>query len=311
MSTRRDKRDKPQTPPQPVVPANAVAVAKFGGTVALVAAAAMSAQTLYRLGRILGYAWWNAPLLPTSLDVYAATAIWVGHRVPAEHRARKTATTNARIALALTICSNGLFHLLNLPGVHLPHWVSITLLVLVSALPPFVVERILHLQMSVSHGRVETPAVDNPAFVNNTNGAAINNKPPANKPESSTPAINNAASSTTTINPGSAESTSAVDSNQPTKATVAKPKPATKSTSDDTTNADEIHAAAMKPVYEEILQKTGKRPTAPELHRQVPGIGSVTRAQQIRAVVEERWYPEMVRPRFQVVEGGEPLQRTG
>lgn len=136
------------------VPASAVTIAKVGGTVALAAAAAMSVQTLFGLARLLGYAAWNAPLLPLSLDVYAATAISVGYRIPGAHPARATARRNAVLALALTICCNGLYHWLALAGASVSAGLRTELLVAVSALPPVVVERILHLQRAVSGGTV-------------------------------------------------------------------------------------------------------------------------------------------------------------
>lgn len=295
MSTRRDKHDKPQTPAPPVVPGAAVAVAKWGGTIALVAAAAMSVQTLYRLGRILGYAWWNAPLLPASLDVYAATAIWVGHRVPAEHPARATARANARIALALTVGANGLFHLLNLPDVHLPHWITVTLLVLVSALPPFVVERILHLQMTVSAGRAEAHA-DKPEIANDKADA---------KPEATTPTAKTAEPPTRTANDNQAPAAN----RQPGKPAVAKPTANANPTGGDNASAEDVHAAAMLPIYDQILEKTGKRPTAPALVEAVPGVNTPSRAKQIREIVETRWHPEM-KPRFPLAEAGEPVEQV-
>lgn len=295
MSARRDKRDKPPAPPEPVVPSSAVAVAKIGGTIALAAAAAMSAQTLYRLGRILGYAWWNAPLLPTSLDVYAATAIWVGHRVPAEHKAHKVASSNARIALALTVGANGLFHLLNLPGVHLPHWVGITLLVLVSALPPFVVERILHLQSAVSAGRAGAHTANDEIATPENDSA----NPVAKTERPTTPTANSVAPPTRTAN----DNPDPADNRQTAKTPAAKPVANAKTPSDDNANADENHAAAMLPIYRQILAQTGKRPTAPKLVEMVPGLGSPSRAKQIREIVETRWHPEM-KPRFPLAEAG-------
>lgn len=298
MSARRDKREKTQAPPEPVVPSNAVAVAKVGGTVALVAAAAMSAQTLYRLGRILGYAWWNAWLLPTSLDVYAATAIWVGHRVPAEHKARKTATANARLALSFTVGANGLFHLLNLPGVHLPHWVTTTLLVLVSALPMFVVERILHLQMAVTNGRAKDSAKDAEA----DNAAVAKTQP-------TTPTAKPVEPPTVIANDSANDNSGPTDNRQNDTAVVAKTGSDANPVSDKSASTEEIHAAAMLPVYRQILADTGKRPSAPDLANALPGVGGVSRQKQIRAIVEDRWHPEM-KPRFRLVEAEEPVEQV-
>lgn len=300
MSTRRDKHDKPQTLPPPVVPSAAVAVAKWGGTVALVAAAAMSVQTLYSLGRILGYAKWNAWLLPTSLDVYAATAIWVGHRVPAEHKARKTATANARIALVLTVSANGLFHLLNLPGVRLPHWVSITLLVLVSALPPFVVERILHLQMTVSVGRTE-------ARIDSAESGNANSAPAPTAPTVAAVANANPAPPIATANDNPAPTAN----RQADRPRAAKEAASDNSQNDSSAGATEALVAAALPAYRQILaENTAKRlatgtpknprPTAPQLVAAVPGLNTDSRAKQIREVIERR-FPDLA-PRLRAAE---------
>lgn len=100
-----------------------------------------------------------------------------------------------------------------------------------------------------------------------------------------------------------------VDNRQNDKAPVAKTKPAAKSAGDDNANADQIHAAAMLPIYRQILAATGKRPTAPALTEAVPGIGSPSRAKQIREIVEDRWHPEM-KPRFPLAEAIEPIAQA-
>lgn len=157
------KKPRKSDQPLPVVPASAIHMAKVGGTIALIAAAAISAQTLISLGHTLGLHGRIAWLLPTSLDVYAATSIWVGYRIPSAHPAAGIARRDARLALALTVCCNALYHLLLLAGSQLPQWLTDGLLVLVGALPPLVVERIFHLQMSVRDGAGsadETPTAD-------------------------------------------------------------------------------------------------------------------------------------------------------
>ena len=141
--------------PAPTVPPSAIRMAKVGGTIALIAAAAISAQTLVSLGRTIGLHGYVAWLLPASLDVYAATAIWVGYRIPAVHPAASVARRDARLALSLTVCCNVLYHLLILAGSTLPKLLTDTLLLCVGALPPLVVERIFHLQMSVRNGDSE------------------------------------------------------------------------------------------------------------------------------------------------------------
>lgn len=151
--------------PMPAVPPSAIRMAKIGGTIALIAAAAISAQTLVNLGHLLGLHDKIAWLLPVSLDVYAATSIWVGYRIPSIHPAARIARRDARLALGLTVCCNALFHLLLLAGSQLPHWLTDTLLIIVGALPPLVVERIFHLQMAVrdGDGTHETAPISVPA----------------------------------------------------------------------------------------------------------------------------------------------------
>ena len=41
-----------------------------------------------------------------------------------------------------------------------------------------------------------------------------------------------------------------------------------------------------------------------------PGIGSPSRAKQIREIVEDRWHPEM-KPRFPLAEAPELVERVG
>lgn len=110
-----------------------------------ICAAALSAPTLYLLACLIGYPPQLAWLLPASFDGYAGTSIWVGRRIARTHPAAKAARRNARLALLLTIAGNGLYHLLVLAGSSIPRGLHIGLLVTVSALPPFIVERLLHL----------------------------------------------------------------------------------------------------------------------------------------------------------------------
>ena len=186
--------------PLPPVPPGAIRMAKIGGTIALIAAAAMSAQTLVALGHILGYHGRIAWLLPASLDVYAGTSIWVGYRIPAAHPASVIARRDAVLALTLTVCCNALYHLLLLAGSALPKPLIDTLLVAVGALPPLVVERIFHLQMSVRNG------VDDEA---STDAASTST---ASAPHASTPAIHRPVSTDAVKAPASTAHPSTVSS---------------------------------------------------------------------------------------------------
>ncbi|WP_297826530.1 DUF2637 domain-containing protein [Mycobacterium sp.] len=149
------------------------------------------------------------------------------------------------------------------------------------------------------------------------NGAPVASPAAKNVPTTTT--ANPAASTTTattdndtvakTTTPSDIDNPAPVDNRQNDKAPVAKTKPAAKTAGDDNANADEIHAAAMLPIYRQILATTGKRPTAPALTEAVPGIGSPSRAKQIREIVEDRWHPEM-KPRFPLAEAIEPIAQA-
>lgn len=127
----------------------------WGIAVLLAFAAALSAPSLYGLGRFIDYPRQIAWLLPASLDGYAATSIWFGRRVVSSHPAARSARRNARLSLAMTVACNGLFHLLVLAGAAIPGWTRVTLLVAVSSLPPVIVDRLLHLR-NLANG--ESPA---------------------------------------------------------------------------------------------------------------------------------------------------------
>lgn len=162
--TRRARRPKDE--PAPDAPADVMAVLRHGGTAALACAAASSAVSLYWLAILVGWPAALAWLLPASLDVYAGTSLYVGYRLPVRHPAAKSARRNARFALSLSVASNAIYHALVLFGSAWPVWVHDTLLVAVSALPPIVVERLLHLRSRVGNGVAETLAATAPATGN-------------------------------------------------------------------------------------------------------------------------------------------------
>ena len=142
------------------VPGSAVLVARLGGTAALLAAAAISASTLYRLGLCVGLVPTTAWLLPAALDIYAACAIFTGYRIPPENPARGAALWNARGALDLPVGCNALEHVLSLAGTVISSAFRDGLLVGVASLPPLIVERLLHLQTLLVQGRAVGPPLE-------------------------------------------------------------------------------------------------------------------------------------------------------
>ena len=152
MAGKKDKAPEPV----PDAPGDVMTVLRYGGTAALVCAAASSAVSLFWLAVLVGWPSALAWLLPASLDVYAGTSLFVGYRLPVRHPAARSARRNARFALGLSVASNAIYHALVLFGSAWPVWVHDSLLVAVSALPPIVVERLLHLRSKVGNGVAAT-----------------------------------------------------------------------------------------------------------------------------------------------------------
>ena len=142
--------DAALTTPPPATPTSAVRVARIGGTIAELAAAAISAHTLYHLGGQLGLGPSAAWLLPAALDTYAFTALAVGYSLTADHPGQRSVLRNARLAFAMTLGANALDHFLQKAGRLVDPTVRDLLLVTVATLPPLVVERLLNLQSVLS-----------------------------------------------------------------------------------------------------------------------------------------------------------------
>lgn len=251
--------------PLPPVPPGAIRMAKIGGTIALVAAAAMSAQTLVALGHILGYHGKIAWLLPASLDVYAGTSIWVGYRIPAAHPASVIARRDAVLALTLTVCCNALYHLLLLAGSALPKPLIDTLLVLVGALPPLVVERIFHLQMSVRNGDGNAaPADAAPAPTAATPGTGIQTAPasktatPAPAPALPAAPVQTAPAPKPMPNPGIVPTTNGISAGT-------RPGTAKSGTGTGGRRSPEEWAKLALPLWHRYVDKHSEPPTAPVL----------------------------------------------
>jgi len=183
--------------PVPAVPAAAIRDSRIGGTISLLCAAAISAQTLFGLGRVIGLSPWTAWLLPAALDVYAMTATRVAFQVPTGHRARSKAIWNARIALLFTTGSNCLYHAMHLAANHTKWTAADWALIAVSALPPIVVERLLHLQSIVnsdSNAASETDAAPASPVASTVPSTAPAIAAPLAAPASATPQAQPAAS---------------------------------------------------------------------------------------------------------------------
>lgn len=140
----------------PVLPESVTRAARIGIPIAFLAAAALSFQGLFSLALAVHWNKWLAWLLPVALDVYAAvsTAVWLN--IPAGHEAAKPAARNARLAISLTIGGNALYHLVATGAFH----VGWQLILVVSTLPPFIAERLLHLVALLPKNVKPAPAPD-------------------------------------------------------------------------------------------------------------------------------------------------------
>lgn len=143
------KREK-QSQPIPALSSRTRRIITIGVAFAGLCAAALSAPTLFNLARLGHVPLYLAWLLPACLDGYAITSIQFGNLVPADHPAHGAAKRNARHALLLSVGGNFAYHVLVLAGSMLPTWVPIVLLVVILSLPPFIVDRLLHLHSLAS-----------------------------------------------------------------------------------------------------------------------------------------------------------------
>jgi len=297
------------------VPGSAVLVARLGGTAALLAAAAISASTLYHLGLRVGLVPTTAWLLPAALDIYAACAIFTGYRIPPENPARDSALWNARVALALTVGCNALEHVLSLAGAVISPTVHDGLLVAVASLPPLIVERLLHLQTLLVPGRsasrpTERASVKEDNAVNGVHEQAASLNGQDNKPVQTEPAVDDAIGDDITVptrahpirhrpdhRPGTAsDDTHAINDRQratgqrhPARSAVRCLEPT-------------VLAQIATPLYTDLAERSGRRPGERVFHQaltdritalagggQIPPevrMPSLSTAKRVRALIE-------------------------
>lgn len=260
---------------QPVsAPADVHKVLRNGGTAALVCAAASSAVSLFWLAILVGWPPALAWLLPASLDVYAGTSLYVGYRLPGAHPAANTARRNARFALALSVACNGIYHALVLFGAEWPYWVHDSLLVAVSALPPVVVERLLHLRSKIGNGHAAaadtgsaasaakaTAGTGNAPAVGKETGKPPLDRQPPTETGIGNPATGNPEDPTTRIgNPATQTGKPPANDNPSDRQKPAVKQPAAGQPSTDT------WVEIGKPLYDRLRIELGKRPGETKFH---------------------------------------------
>lgn len=153
------KKQSKKTGAAPAVSGDVIRSVRRGATIAMILAAGISARTLFQLGRIIGLPWQFAWMLPGAFDVYAFTSATAAASIPAAHPARRWAVWNARVALSFTMIGNSLVHALYLMS-HGQKWTGTDYaLTAMSAIPPIIVERLLHLQTKIASDGTSAPAV--------------------------------------------------------------------------------------------------------------------------------------------------------
>lgn len=228
-------------------------------------AAAISFPTIYGLARLIGFDYRLAYLLPAAIDGYAVTSIWFGRRVRVAHPAAKAARRNSRLALAITIACNGLYHLLTLGGTLIPAWGRLTLLVAVSSMPPFLVDRLLHLRaLAAGTGAAQTAN----AFA--TDGEAERQQPSA---KASADRQRAALAATANANTPSANTTANTTANTARVDGPATAKGGVNTSANDTGNGEAAKGRTdtewveiAKSVYVRERDRLGKRPPEGAFH---------------------------------------------
>lgn len=170
------KRDKDSTP-IPALSKRTRRIVTIGVAFAGICAAALSAPTLFNLARLGHVPTYLAWLLPACLDGYAITSIQFGNSVPADHPAHDAAKRNARHALLLSVGGNFAYHVLVLAGAMLPTWMPIALLVVILSLPPFIVDRLLHLHSLASGTGADTEAAPVDRKASGSPSGSVERKP--------------------------------------------------------------------------------------------------------------------------------------
>lgn len=289
VSTPNDKPGKRRknTEPTPAVSDDVIRKVRRGATVAMLLAAGISARTLFQLGEIIGLPKQFAWMLPGAFDVYAYTSATVAAAIPAAHSARAWAVWNARIALGFTMIGNALVHALFLMS-NKQGWTGTDYaLTAVSAIPPIIVERLLHLQTKIA---ADAPSAA-PAAA--TGGAG---KMPDAEKAATTPKGASAATPATTPPPAAPApaatraTASAPDGNEPPErdATVVPIN------GNGRRSAADWAKLALPPVRAWIKANPGAELTGPivgrllrEAHPDLPVPGGVRSERNIRAAVEE------------------------
>lgn len=294
VSTAQDKagKRKKNSAPTPAVPDDVIREVRIGSTIALLLAAGISARTLFQLGEIIGLPWQFAWMLPGAFDVYAYVSARVASRIPEAHRARKWAVWNARIALSFTMIGNALVHALLLTS-HGQGWTGTDYaLTAVSAIPPIIVERLLHLQTKIAaDGTVPTVGADGDKTEAPTGKQQTPTKPRRQEVPTAPAANGHADASADAPTP----SAPTADQNIGTVADDSADRGA------DVIDMATAGAAAKRntdqwanevlPTYRRFVLTRRRKPTAPELAEAIEsaGLGSLgkSRARDVRAATEK------------------------
>ncbi len=282
------KRRPTPAPAQPnrhvPTPKSARRVVTIGGASALLAAAAISFEGLSGLGQMIGITppW----LMPVAIDIYASTSALAALLLPEGHAARRTAVWNARLGLAMSMAGNAAYRALHLGGFTPQDWV----LTLIGTWPPAIVERLLHLQGRVN-GAGEAAAAAEPA---DADGTQKSNADGAKRDAGEAADANaDGAADKAPIRPPTAPKqpptkTPTPTADAPTRSNVVnladRRNGADRRTLDD-------WAIVAEPHYRALVERNGRKPTAPELVAELVAHGQpelkASRARDVRRETEK------------------------
>jgi hypothetical protein len=144
-------------------------IERGGLAVVIAAAVVLSFSALQGLGRFAGFGDWNLPLidwdfplsllLPLCIDAYGAVAARIATNRAYSDETRKHAMIHSGIAIAVGVIGNAAYHLIESHVIKLDGSVLVTLVIVVSIVPPVALGALVHLISECGRDRQEATQV--------------------------------------------------------------------------------------------------------------------------------------------------------
>ncbi|MEV4020148.1 hypothetical protein AB0J35_57700 [Nonomuraea angiospora] len=150
-------------------------IERGGLAVVIAAAVVLSFSALQGLGRYAGFGDWQLPLidwgfplsllLPLCIDAYGAVAARIATNRAYSDETRQHAMIHSGIAIAVGVIGNAAYHLIESHVIKLDGSVLVTLVIVVSIVPPVALGALVHLISECGRDRQESEQVHSPAAV--------------------------------------------------------------------------------------------------------------------------------------------------